>query len=115
MADISLSDFIALILTELATSFKKAELAELLKLETSNLNFEIPEKILQEIMSLHVSNLELDLPAHLQVKANSVYPTKRLMLSLPSKLTTPGESRLGRIRVTIAPEERSQSEKQRQL
>jgi hypothetical protein len=110
MTDLSLGEFIELILTELADSFDRTvKPADLFKAQVGDADFDIPEALLK----LHVSELDLDLPARLQVRVDPISSTRkpRLTVSLPDSLETPGVGRLGRIRMTIAPESRSQNER----
>jgi hypothetical protein len=112
MADISLGDLMALILTELADTFDQtAKPADLFKLHASDATLDPPE----EILKLHVSELDLDLPAHLQLQVDPLSPTQaaRLMVTFPSTLDTSTISRLGRIRITIKPEPLLPSEEPR--
>lgn len=107
MADTTLGDFIALILKELASTFElTVKPVDLFKLHTRDVDIEPPE----EIINLHVSDLELDLPAHLQLQADPVFSTRRLIVTLPSTLETLPAGRLGRIRITIKPEPLSRSQ-----
>jgi hypothetical protein len=111
MTNLSLGEFIGLILTELAGTFDRTvSPADLFKLQAGDADFDAPEALL----NLHISELDLDLPAHLQVQVDPLSPTPkpRLMVSLPSTLETPGIGRLGRIRMTIVPESLSQNEQQ---
>ena len=103
MANLTLSDLMELILTELASTFDRTvNPADLVERYASDANLEVPE----ELLNLHISDLDLDLPAHLQVQLDPLSPTKapRLMVNLPSTLDTPPPGRVGRIRITIKPE-----------
>ena len=109
MTNLSLGEFIGLILTELADTFDRTvKPADLFKMQAGDADFDAPEALL----NLHISELDLDLPARLQVKVDSFSLTQkpRLMVSLPSTLETPGIGRLGRIRITIEPESLSPPE-----
>lgn len=111
MINLSLGEFIRLILTELADSLDRTvSPADLFKLQIGDADFDVPEALL----NLHVSELDLDLPAHLQVQVDPISPTRkpRLTVSLPDSLETSGVGRLGRIRMTIVPESLSQNEQQ---
>ncbi|HEX6293124.1 MAG TPA: hypothetical protein VFZ66_28340 [Herpetosiphonaceae bacterium] len=86
MSDIPFGDLIALIFRELSETLDQtAERAELLK--------------------LHVSDVNLDIPAHLRLQDDpaGTAETRRLMVMLPTARETPPVGRLGRIRITIAP------------
>jgi hypothetical protein len=89
MADITLSDLLTLILTDLATTIEQtAERSELVK--------------------MHVNDVDLEIPAHLRLLSESSTSTEksaRLMVSLPSLRETPSAGRLGRIRISIEPEQ----------
>lgn len=100
MTDITLSNLISLILTELATTFEQTiSPVDLFKSQTSHLDLAVPE----ELLTLHVSDLDIDLPAHLQVKRDpsSSNQSNRLVVSLPSPLESSLMTRRGRIRITI--------------
>lgn len=110
MTALSLGELIELILTELADSLDRTvKPSDLFKAQSGDADFDIPEALL----NLHVSELDLDLPARLQVRVDPLSPTRKpkLMVSFPSTLETPGVGRLGRIRMTIAPESRSPNER----
>lgn len=102
MANLTLSNLLELILTELASTFEQTvKPADLIKMYADN-NLEVPE----ELLNLHVSDLDIDLPAHLQVQIDPLSPTKatRFTIAVPSTLETPPPGRLGRIRITIKSE-----------
>ncbi|MEM9927159.1 MAG: hypothetical protein AAF915_26015 [Cyanobacteria bacterium P01_D01_bin.50] len=70
----------------------------------SEADLPIPE----EVTNLQVSDIELDFPAHVQVQADPLSSTKtpQLILTLPSPLETLPVGRLGRVRITIKPEQK---------
>jgi hypothetical protein len=110
MTNISLGELIELILTELADSFDQTvKPSDLFKARVGDADFDVPEALL----NLHVSELDLDLPARLQVRVDPISPTRkpRLTVSFPDSLETLSVGRLGRIRMTIAPESRLQNER----
>ncbi|NEO64978.1 MAG: hypothetical protein F6J98_33095 [Moorea sp. SIO4G2] len=59
--------------------------------------------------NLQVTDVYFDIPAHLYLQTDGQFlnqeeTTSRVMISLPSTLETPPVGKLGRIRMTIAPE-----------
>ncbi len=104
MTNITLANLIGLILRDLRSTFEQTvKPEELFDLHTSETHLDIPE----EILNLQVKDIELDLPAHLHLQVDPFSPTTspRLMVTLPSTLEMPSESRLGRIRMTIQSEQ----------
>ena len=92
MAEISLSNFLALVFSELSDTLAQTQQRS-------------------EIVSLTVQNLELDIPAHLRLESAppSVSPSvaaarpTQLMISLPSTREALAPGKLGRLRLIIEP------------
>jgi aspartate/methionine/tyrosine aminotransferase len=89
MADITLSDLLTMIVIELSTTIEQtAERSELVKMQ--------------------VSDIDLEIPAHLRLQADSATNSEnspRLMVGLPSLRETAPTGRIGRIRISIEPQE----------
>ncbi|NET80824.1 MAG: hypothetical protein F6J94_02180 [Moorea sp. SIO1F2] len=91
MADITLGNLIALILEEVSDTLDQKSSDT-----TAGTNLE-------------VTDVYFDIPAHLYLQTDGQFlnqeeTTSRVMISLPSTLETPPVGKLGRIRMTIAPE-----------
>ncbi|NEQ15483.1 MAG: hypothetical protein F6K44_17345 [Moorea sp. SIO3E2] len=91
MADITLGNLIALILEEVSDTLDQTNSDS-----TTETNLE-------------VADVYFDIPAHLYLKTDGQFLSQektksRVMISLPSTIETPPVGKLGRIRMTIAPE-----------
>jgi hypothetical protein len=116
-ANIALGDLLALILTELDDAIvQTVKPADLFRRERApgapagraSGRGAAAMPVLPEVLNLHVSELDLDLPAHLQVHTDRCAPDgARLVVTLPSTLEHPPAGRMGRIRLTIAPDQPS--------
>jgi hypothetical protein len=93
MADITLGNLITLLFTELAESIEQAgDRADLLKLQ--------------------LSDIDLDIPAYVRLQTDQSDSTdeQRLIVTMPSTRETPRIGRLGRIRISIEPQQRAPEE-----
>ena len=91
MADITLGNLISLILEEVSDTLDQKSSDS-----TTGKN-------------LQVTDVYFDIPAHLYLQTDGQFlnqeeTTSRVMISLPSTIETPPVGKLGRIRMTIAPE-----------
>ncbi len=88
MADISLGNLITLLFSELAESLEQtADRADLLKLQ--------------------IGDIDLDIPAYVRLQTDPAVSTdeQRLIVTMPSTRETPRIGRLGRIRISIEPQQ----------